>query len=258
MFHAQQYGECFETEGLLWKRYASHFSFGGIGIKQSDYFLVDDACCSRTLCWKTPRLHLENKPIPSQPASFCWWELRRSQDNISWACMGHSRGSCTAKGFFCAWKAVSNNNIVLKVPKAYLYSLRFSVLPAISLEKGILHCEIVEGSFHADTFAIFIQNLLDHVEPFPGPNSVIVMDNCRIHKSPFIQEMIRARYVVWCSVVQYWQSNLQRCSVRISATLLSGLQPDRTGIFVHEVLPPTSWRVCSPGHDYNDRSRSLL
>jgi len=89
---------------------------------------------------------------------------------------------------------VSDNNIV---PKVYLYSLSYSVLPAISLEKGILHCEIVEGSFRSDTFAIFIQNLLDHVEPFPGPNSVIVMDNCRIHKSPYIQEMIRARYVTW-------------------------------------------------------------
>ena len=70
---------------------------------------------------------------------------------------------------------------------------RFSVLPAISLEKGILHCEVVEGSFRADTFALFIQNVLEHMEPFPGPNSVIVMDNCRIHKSPYIQELIRAR-----------------------------------------------------------------
>jgi hypothetical protein len=111
--------------------------------------------------------------------------------------MGHSGGGSTAKGFFCAWKAVSDDNVV---PNAYLYYFSFSVLPAISLEKGILHCEIVEGSFRSDTFAIFIQNLLDHTEPFPGSNSVIVMDNCQIHKSPYIQEMIRARYVV-CVIV---------------------------------------------------------
>jgi hypothetical protein len=72
----------------------------------------------------------------------------------------------------------------------------FSVLPAISLESGILHCDIVEGSFRTDSFALFIQNLLDYMEPFPGPNSVIVMDNCRIHKNSYIQEMIHARYVV--------------------------------------------------------------
>jgi hypothetical protein len=73
---------------------------------------------------------------------------------------------------------------------------RFSVLPAISFEKGILHCEVVEGSFRADTFALFIQNVLEHMEPFPGPNSVIVMDSSRIHKIPYIQELIRARFVV--------------------------------------------------------------
>jgi hypothetical protein len=30
---------------------------------------------------------------------------------------------------------------------------------------------------------------------FPGPNSVIVMDNCSIHKSEIIREMIEERYV---------------------------------------------------------------
>lgn len=70
------------------------------------------------------------------------------------------------------------------------------MLPALSLENGILHCEVVEGSFHPDTFALFIQNVLEHMEPFPGPNSVIVMDNSRIHKIPYIQELIRARFVV--------------------------------------------------------------
>jgi hypothetical protein len=70
------------------------------------------------------------------------------------------------------------------------------VLPAISLEKGFLHCKVIEGSFRSDSFALFIQNVLEHMEPFPGPNSVIVMDNCRIHKSPYIQELIRSRFVV--------------------------------------------------------------
>jgi hypothetical protein len=31
------------------------------------------------------------------------------------------------------------------------------------------------------------------MNPFPGPNSVIVMDNCRIHKLPYILEMIEQR-----------------------------------------------------------------
>ena len=62
----------------------------------------------------------------------------------------------------------------------------------MSLE-GILDVKIVEGSFDSDSFATFIDGLLCHMNPFPGPNSVIVMDNCRIHKSELIRNMIEAR-----------------------------------------------------------------
>ena len=226
-----------------------------IWLNQLNCLLADDTCCCRTLSWKTSGLHLKNKSISSQPASICWWKLSWLQDNISWTRMGHSGGCSTAKGFLCAWKTVRHNNIVLNV---YLHFLSYSVLPAISLEKGILHCEIVEGSFRSDTFAIFIQNLLDHAKPFPGPNSVIVMDNCRIHKNPYIQEMIHARYILWLDGSNlHWQSNYQRCPLWISTTILSGLQPYWACFLVDEVLPLSPWGVCSFGHDYNDTCRSL-
>lgn len=105
-----------------------------------------------------------------------------------------------------------------------LYPPSFSVLPAISLEDGILHCEIVEGSFHANTFALFIQNLLEHMQPFPAPNSVIVMDNCCIHKNPFIQELIAAWYVSW----QAYLLLLMIHSLEVSAVN-----------FYHRILPTT-------------------
>lgn len=69
---------------------------------------------------------------------------------------------------------------------------RFSVLPALSLQDGILHCDVVEGSFCTETFAQFIEGLLARMQPFPAPNSVIVMDNCQIHKHGDIQNMIEA------------------------------------------------------------------
>jgi hypothetical protein len=59
----------------------------------------------------------------------------------------------------------------------------------------MIHCKIVEGSFNTELFTDFIDLLLDQMTPWPGPNSVIVMDNCRIHKAPHIVEMITARYV---------------------------------------------------------------
>ncbi|KIK79328.1 hypothetical protein PAXRUDRAFT_769717 [Paxillus rubicundulus Ve08.2h10] len=39
----------------------------------------------------------------------------------------------------------------------FVCSQRFSVLPAISLNDGILHCDVVEGSFCGNTFKQFIE-----------------------------------------------------------------------------------------------------
>jgi len=58
---------------------------------------------------------------------------------------------------------------------------------------GMIYAKIVEGSFTAELFQEFIRALLDRMQPFPAPNSVIVMDNARIHKSPEVVEMIHAR-----------------------------------------------------------------
>lgn len=39
----------------------------------------------------------------------------------------------------------------------------------------------------------FIEGLLNNMQPYPARNSVIVMDNCKIHKHPDIQNLIEAR-----------------------------------------------------------------
>lgn len=54
----------------------------------------------------------------------------------------------------------------------------------------MLHCKIVEGSFNTELFTDFIRLLLSRMQPFPAPNSVIVMDNCRIHKAQEIIDLI--------------------------------------------------------------------
>jgi hypothetical protein len=58
---------------------------------------------------------------------------------------------------------------------------------------GIISVDIIEGSFNAIRFARFIDGLLAQMNQFPGPNSVILMDNCRIHKSEAVLEMILER-----------------------------------------------------------------
>ena len=69
---------------------------------------------------------------------------------------------------------------------------RFSVLPAISLS-GILHLTIQDRSYTAADFTSFVDALLDQMNPFPGPNSVLIMDNASIHKSQQMIQMVQAR-----------------------------------------------------------------
>ena len=73
------------------------------------------------------------------------------------------------------------------------YCFRYSVLPAISLEEGVLHCDIVEGTFNTASFYKFVECTLDQMQPFPAPNCIIMMDNCCIHKHPDIIDLIKSQ-----------------------------------------------------------------
>jgi hypothetical protein len=65
---------------------------------------------------------------------------------------------------------------------------------------GILHVSTTPGSYNMPLFNTFIRELLEEMNPFDAmnrpPNSVIVLDNCQIHKDPEILEYIVARYCV--------------------------------------------------------------
>ena len=73
---------------------------------------------------------------------------------------------------------------------------RFSVLPAISLNSMIDYI-VVEGAFNTELFTTFIKRLLDKMNPFPGPQSVLIMDNCSIHKAPEIHKLIESRSALY-------------------------------------------------------------
>ncbi|KAF8596026.1 hypothetical protein BDV93DRAFT_420496, partial [Ceratobasidium sp. AG-I] len=60
---------------------------------------------------------------------------------------------------------------------------------------GILSLNVVKGSFTDKTFRKFIELTLLHMNLYPGPNSVLIMDNCNIHKNQEVLNMITARYV---------------------------------------------------------------
>jgi hypothetical protein len=57
----------------------------------------------------------------------------------------------------------------------------FTVLPAMTVD-GYIACNIYQGAVTSEMFRNFVQNdLLPLCTPFPGPRSVIIMDNASIH-----------------------------------------------------------------------------
>ncbi|KIK73759.1 hypothetical protein PAXRUDRAFT_177572, partial [Paxillus rubicundulus Ve08.2h10] len=64
------------------------------------------------------------------------------------------------------------------------------ILPALTLD-GIIANYIIEGSVTSERF---VQFLKDHVMPFttpyPGPWSVLIMDNCSIHHGEEVCKLI--------------------------------------------------------------------
>ncbi len=68
------------------------------------------------------------------------------------------------------------------------------VLPAYTID-GYLPCTgVKEGWFNGEDFYSWLANeLLPHCTLFPGPRTVIVLDNVKNHCNPRIQELIRSR-----------------------------------------------------------------
>lgn len=68
---------------------------------------------------------------------------------------------------------------------------RFSILPALTMN-GIIYVNIKRGSFDGDSFQEFLTGLLQLMNPYPAPNSVLVMDNCAIHHVEGVVELCDA------------------------------------------------------------------
>ncbi|KAI0682755.1 hypothetical protein BC835DRAFT_1298083, partial [Cytidiella melzeri] len=58
---------------------------------------------------------------------------------------------------------------------------RYSILPAMSLD-GLMHMEVYNHPITGVEFADFVEGVLDWMQPWPLPNSVLVMDNASIYK----------------------------------------------------------------------------
>jgi transposase len=82
-------------------------------------------------------------------------------------------------------------------------SERWSILPCYSVD-GYLCWEILQGSFTAERFNAFMrEKVLPLTTPFPGPRSVIIMDNASIHRTAELRQMCEDAGVVLAYLPPY-------------------------------------------------------
>ncbi|KAJ6542874.1 hypothetical protein B0H19DRAFT_875396, partial [Mycena capillaripes] len=54
------------------------------------------------------------------------------------------------------------------------------ILPVLTLD-GIIAHDVIEGSVNTEHFLSFLEEHIPLTNPYPGPRSVLVLDNCSIH-----------------------------------------------------------------------------
>ena len=68
-------------------------------------------------------------------------------------------------------------------------SERWSILPALTID-GYLDYIIHQGAITADLFMEFVEErVLPYCSPYPGPRSVLILDNASIHKNPRLRQL---------------------------------------------------------------------
>jgi len=67
---------------------------------------------------------------------------------------------------------------------------RYSILPILTMD-GIITHDIIPGSVTSERFVQFLRELvLPLTNPYPGPQSVLILDNCNIHHSEEVRALI--------------------------------------------------------------------
>ena len=78
------------------------------------------------------------------------------------------------------WSAVGTPAQLIQSAKR---TKKWSILPMYSVD-GFITWQIVHGSFDAALFENFLHVcVIPNMQPYPGPRSVLIMDNAAIHRT---------------------------------------------------------------------------
>jgi transposase len=133
-------------------------------------------------------------------------------------------------------------------------SKRWSILPAITIN-GYIAWEIYQDSFTTERFNRFIRHdLMPYMTAFPGPRSVLIMDNCSIHHSEELTALCAANGVLLIYLPPYSpdMNPIEQSFARLKAWMrrnqrLAGMMGGNFSNFLGEAVRSMSQRDCR-GH----------
>ncbi|KAE8222658.1 hypothetical protein CF319_g4182 [Tilletia indica] len=74
----------------------------------------------------------------------------------------------------------------------FLRGERFSLLPALSMD-GLFAPWVTLGSVNGEQFLAWVKNhLMPYMNRYPGPRSVLILDNCRTHKKVELRQLLES------------------------------------------------------------------
>ena len=63
--------------------------------------------------------------------------------------------------------------------------------------EGLFQFELIDGSVNGDIFFDFLRGtLIPNMQPFPNPHSVLLMDNCSIHHTQAVKDLLQQAGIV--------------------------------------------------------------
>ena len=98
----------------------------------------------------------------------------------------------------------------------------WSLLPAYTLD-GYITYDLIQGSYTTELFNTFIETkVLRLCNPSPGPRSILVMDNAKIHKSEVNNTIIHGLNYKLISIETQMDVQRRWCTTGFPSTILQG------------------------------------